>query len=80
MSTGTKTGTKTEIFKYQASQFPRHESVLVYNKDRTVMGSFTMNKELETLFGTYGEKFYALGYRNEEGKVVIREIVDAPDW
>jgi len=66
---GVKMKNKKEIFKYQ--QDFTSSLCLVYNKDRSIMGQFPLDEELENIFN--GEmKFYAWAtYDDNTGETII---------
>jgi len=72
---------KSEIFKYQRSQFPRTDRCLIYNRKRSVMGEFDTTEVLDTLFDLHGEKFYALGvYNDNTQQVELHQLTTQQTW
>lgn len=73
---------RPEVFKVQRAIYPPSNSVLVYNKDRTIQGQFDMPKDqLDLLFGPDELKVYVLAHwRQEDGKIEIDNKVKARNW
>lgn len=72
----------SDIFKFQASQFPAYRAqVLVYNKSQRVMFETPMTALLDGLFDRYGEKFYALAQCDAStGQISIANVVKPKSW
>ena len=55
------------------------DTVLIYNKDRSIMGELPMDKKFEVLFGDRYKVYCLCKYRESDGFLEIGEEVMA-DW
>ena len=68
--------TKT-VMKFQLSL--GRDMVLMYNKDRSIMGELPMDKAFEMIFGEKNKVYCKCKYRNSDGYLEIGEEVKA-NW
>lgn len=65
------------VMKFQLSL--GRDKVLMYNKDRSIMGELPMDKAFELIFGKKKKVYCKCKYRNSDGYLEIGEEVKA-NW
>lgn len=75
---------KQEVFKLQRPVVTnaRQVMILAYNKDRSAQGQFPITDRVRKLFGN-DYKIYVKGYLDEQGQIILVDLVkpgDAPSW
>ena len=71
-----------DVFKFQKPSFGSNQScndVLMYNKDRSIMGQLPMNQVFELIFGDKLKVYCECKYRNSDGYLKIGKEVKA-NW
>ena len=67
-----------EVYKVQVSIFGKQPSVLIYNEDKTQLYETDNKKEvriIKTFIGQKTLKAYCCGYQNEDGQIVLQEMI-----
>lgn len=69
------------IVKIQLSEFPRNESVLVYNEDKSIFIERKASEE-DILLLDDARKLYAMAYVDKDGMLIIDldQEVEGDEW
>lgn len=75
----------TEIFKLQrsiATNDPRGQLCLIYNKDRSILKEGPYNTEMDVMFGTANKVYVEGEFVNIDGKQKfgVVKVVENQDW
>lgn len=73
--------TKWFIVKIQLSEFPRNESVLAYNKDKSIFIEHAASEE-DILLLDNVRKLYAMAYVDDDGVLMVDldQEVEGVEW